>query len=127
MLAYMTADEAAEKWNISHRRVITLCQENRIPDVAKVGNMWIIPKNAVKPIDLRKDKKKLIEQHFVVTIEETVSENFDVIARDYREAIDVAIKKYRNCEFVLEPGNLIFKQLIVYNTKNEALTEWIEF
>ena len=33
MLAYMTASEAAEKWCISHRRVITLCQENRIPDV----------------------------------------------------------------------------------------------
>ena len=34
MLAYMTASEAAEKWNISHRRVLTLCKEksNRQPD-----------------------------------------------------------------------------------------------
>ena len=60
MLAYMTAGEAAEKWSISHRRVITLCQENRIPDVAMLGNMWIIPKDAVKPVDgrtIRYDKK----------------------------------------------------------------------
>ena len=42
MLAYMTANDAAEKWGISHRRVITLCNENRIPDVAMLGNMWII-------------------------------------------------------------------------------------
>ena len=88
MLAYMTAGEAAEKWNISHRRVITLCQENRIPNVARLGKMWIIPKNAIKPTDLRKDRKKSIEKHFIITIEETVSEDFDVTAKDYYEAID---------------------------------------
>ena len=53
MLAYMTANEAAEKWNISHRRVLTLCKENRITDVAMLGNMWIIPINAQKPDDAR--------------------------------------------------------------------------
>lgn len=53
MLAYMTANEAAEKWNISHRRVLTLCKENRISDIAMLGNMWIIPINAQKPEDAR--------------------------------------------------------------------------
>lgn len=53
MLAYMTASEAAEKWNISHRRVLTLCKENRIPDIAMLGNMWIIPIDAKKPEDAR--------------------------------------------------------------------------
>ena len=48
-IQYMTAKEAADKWNISHRRVITLCQQNRIPNTAMLGNMWIIPKNAQKP------------------------------------------------------------------------------
>ena len=53
MLEYMTANEAAEKWNISHRRVLTLCRENRIADVAMLGNMWIIPIDAQKPEDAR--------------------------------------------------------------------------
>ncbi len=53
MLAYMTANEAAEKWNISHRRVLTLCKENRIADVAMLGNMWIIPIDSKKPQDAR--------------------------------------------------------------------------
>ena len=53
MLAYMTASEAAEKWNISHRRVLTLCKENRIANVATLGNMWIIPIDAKKPEDAR--------------------------------------------------------------------------
>ncbi len=53
MLAYMTASEAAEKWNISHRRVLTLCKEKRIANVATLGNMWIIPIDAQKPEDAR--------------------------------------------------------------------------
>lgn len=53
VLAYMTASEAAEKWNISHRRVLTLCKQNRITNVATLGNMWIIPIDAKKPEDAR--------------------------------------------------------------------------
>ena len=56
MLQYITAREAAEKWKISQRRVSLLCGENRIPNVAMIGNMWIIPRNAEKPEDARKSK-----------------------------------------------------------------------
>ena len=53
MLSYISAKEAAEKWNISQRRVSVLCSENRINGAMMVGNMWIIPSNAEKPIDKR--------------------------------------------------------------------------
>ncbi len=53
MLDYITANEAAKKWGISHRRVIKLCGENRIENAAMLGNMWIIPANAEKPADGR--------------------------------------------------------------------------
>ena len=53
MLAYVTANDAAEKWKISHRRVLALCKENRIPNVAMLGNMWLIPSDAQKPADAR--------------------------------------------------------------------------
>ena len=53
MLSYMSAKEAAEKWNISQRRVAILCKENRIEGAMMVGNMWIIPIGAEKPIDKR--------------------------------------------------------------------------
>ena len=59
MLQYITAREAAEKWNISQRRVSILCAENRIPDVAMIGNMWISPRNAEKPIDRRKKEYRI--------------------------------------------------------------------
>lgn len=56
-MKYMSAPQAAEKWGISERRVQILCSENRIPDVSKLGYMWLIPKDAEKPIDKRKRPK----------------------------------------------------------------------
>lgn len=49
----MSAKEAAIKWGISQRRVAILCAENRIAEATMVGNMWIIPCNAEKPVDAR--------------------------------------------------------------------------
>lgn len=57
MLEYISAPEAAKKWGISERRVQKLCEENRIPGVAKFSRMWLIPKDAEKPADGRKKKK----------------------------------------------------------------------
>ena len=52
-MEYMSAREAADKWGISQRRVAVLCSENRIDNATMVGNMWIIPTAAQKPIDAR--------------------------------------------------------------------------
>ena len=52
-MEFMSAREAAHKWGISQRRVAVLCSENRIAEATMVGNMWIIPGNAEKPIDAR--------------------------------------------------------------------------
>lgn len=52
-MEFISAKEAADKWNISQRRVAVLCSENRIVNATMVGNMWIIPANAEKPIDAR--------------------------------------------------------------------------
>ena len=46
---YMTAEEAALKWNVSKRRVQVLCSEGRINAAVKHGNTWCIPKSATKP------------------------------------------------------------------------------
>ena len=51
---YMTASQAAEKWNISQRRVQILCAQNRIAGVFKLGDNWAIPEGAPKPQDKRK-------------------------------------------------------------------------
>ena len=54
MFNYMTAQEAAEKWNVSLRWVQRLCKENRIDGIINVNRVWPIPKDAKKPADARK-------------------------------------------------------------------------
>ena len=58
MLEVISVPEAAKKWSISERRVQKLCEENRIPGVAKFSRMWLIPKDAEKPADGRLRNKK---------------------------------------------------------------------
>ena len=61
-MEYMSAREAADKWGISQRRVAVLCSENRINHATMVGNMWIIPVSAEKPIDARSIRYKKKEE-----------------------------------------------------------------
>ncbi|OBR93506.1 helix-turn-helix domain protein [Clostridium ragsdalei P11] len=58
---YISTPEAAKKWDISERRVQKLCEENRIPGVSKLGYMWLIPKDAEKPIDGRTERGKELQ------------------------------------------------------------------
>lgn len=128
MTGFMTASEAAEKWNISHRRVITLCNEQRIKGVGMLGNMWIIPVDATKPADGRCKRKPINkERHFTVTIEETVSEDFDVVSDNVENALKIAIKKYKQGDLTLVPGNLTDKQIMVYDEQNDVYTDWVNF
>lgn len=49
MNSFITAEQAANKWGLSTRRVQVLCSESRIPGATKHGNVWFIPEDAVKP------------------------------------------------------------------------------
>lgn len=46
MLDYMTAQEAAGKWNVSLRWVQRSCNEKRIKGVLNINWIWLIPQNA---------------------------------------------------------------------------------
>ena len=63
---------------------------------------------------------------FTITIEETVSEDFEVEAEDAGQAMQIAEEKYDKGEFVLTPGNLVCKQMAITKPDNEV-TEWTEF
>ena len=57
MFEYMTAQEAAKKWNVSLRWVQRLCKENRIEGVMNINRVWLIPKDTEKPVDRRRKVK----------------------------------------------------------------------
>lgn len=66
---YMSVKQAAEKWNMTPRRVQVLCNENRIDGAQRVGNVWTIPENAQKPDDARKkvmSKKKVVNANVMI-------------------------------------------------------------
>lgn len=56
-MKYITASQAAKKWNISQRRVQILCAQDRIEGVFKLGENWAIPIEANKPDDSRRKRK----------------------------------------------------------------------
>ena len=61
MFNYMTAQEAAEKWNVSLWWVQRLCKENRIEGILNINRVWLIPKDVKKPADKRRKSEKLIK------------------------------------------------------------------
>ncbi len=59
MFEYMTAQEAAEKWNVSLRWVQRLCKENRIEGILNINRVWLIPKETDKPVNGRRKNVKV--------------------------------------------------------------------
>jgi len=71
-MEYVTPKDKAVEWGISQRRVEILCESGRILGASRLGRVWAIPKQAVKPLDekLRKANK----------------ENWNVLSNDYQRA-----------------------------------------
>lgn len=55
---YMTIKEASEKWGVSARQINYYCVDGRIPGALKMATLWLIPKDAKKPIDGRTKQGK---------------------------------------------------------------------
>ena len=60
-MEYITTVEMSKKWNITSRRIGVLCSEGRIEGVIKKGKTWLIPADAVKPVDQRIKSGKYIK------------------------------------------------------------------
>lgn len=115
MIQYMSAREAAKKWNISQRRVSILCSEYRIPDVAMLGNMWIIPRNAEKPVDARMKRNAVTEKgnaHPFVKWAGGKGQLLDVLKANLPDGMGTTITKY--AEPFVGGGALLFALLNEY-------------
>ena len=55
---YMTLKEASEKWGVSSRQINYYGTDGRIPGAVKMATIWLIPKDAEKPVDGRTKKGK---------------------------------------------------------------------
>lgn len=64
-MEYMRVAQAAEQWGISDRRVRILCQQGKIEGVIQKGRSYLIPCNAVKPIDGRTLRHKAVSEQYL--------------------------------------------------------------
>ena len=55
---YMILKEASAKWGVTPRWINYFCSGGRIPGPVKMAGVWLIPKNAEKPIDGRTKQGK---------------------------------------------------------------------
>ena len=62
-LNFMSARQAAEKWNITDRHVQSLCSQGKIKEATRLGREWLIPKDAPRPIDGRTKSAKQAKQN----------------------------------------------------------------
>lgn len=96
-MKYISAKDAGVKWNISQRRVAILCSEKRIDGATMVGNMWLIPDNAKKPIDgrsLRTMKKETMRVKPFLKWAGGKGQLLCNIRKMYPEDMGINIKKY---------------------------------
>ena len=59
---YIDVKSAAKQWNLSERRITTLCRNGRIEGAKKENGIWLIPDHVSKPIDGRKNKSITIQK-----------------------------------------------------------------
>jgi len=52
-MEYLKIDEIAKKWGLGVRRVQLLCAGGKIEGAVRFGRDWMIPRDAVKPVDGR--------------------------------------------------------------------------
>ena len=60
-MKYLSVSEVAKKWNLNERRVRVLIQEKRIEGVKLEGHKYLIPENAIKPLDRRYKGQRCFE------------------------------------------------------------------
>lgn len=50
---FVTVKDMAKRWGVTVRTVQTMCSEGKIEGATKFGDIWAIPRDAVKPTDSR--------------------------------------------------------------------------
>ena len=61
---------------------------------------------------------------FIITIEEMFANEFEVLAENSFDALDIAEQKYREGEFIVKRRQPRFKQVA---SVGDEPTEWMEF
>lgn len=137
-MEYLSIHEISKKWDMKERKITAYARENRIPGARKIGKEWMIPSNAIKPLDKRTKEyeklkleipnKKLLYSNF--NGEERVFKAF--LDKYKKEPMYVTFTPYRICPLGAHvdhnlgkiTGFAIDKGIhIAYNVKHNGIIE----
>lgn len=63
---------------------------------------------------------------YIITIEEIIDEDFEIVADNAKQAMRIAEDKYKLGEFVLKNNNVSFRQMAIRKHDSD-ITDWFEF
>lgn len=98
-MEYITVKEAANRWDISDRRVRILCSEGMIEGVIKQGASYRIPSDAIKPIDGRSFRGKEIPEKYKALFSRIDAKKQELVTR--RPLTQGELKRLKD-EFLLD-------------------------
>ena len=79
-MEYLSVRDMSEKWNMKERKLTAFCRDNRIAGAKKIGKEWMIPSDALKPLDKRTKE----------------FENFQLEIEDYKTTISYSKENSEN-------------------------------
>ena len=97
-MEYLKVSDISEKWNIKERKITDLCREGRIAGAKKIGKNWLIPSDAIKPLDKR--TKEYENRDVDITKAEVESAKKVIIAfkeKHNKEPMYTSFTPYRIC------------------------------
>lgn len=60
---YKTISEISKEWKLKPRTIQIMCAKGKLEGATKAGNVWLIPNNTEKPVDLRIKSGKYIKDN----------------------------------------------------------------
>lgn len=91
-MEYLTSEEIAQRWDISSRRVTTLCKNGRIDGAIRKGGIWLIPDDAQKPESMKRGRKA----DRVVAVKSDLHISRDVNENEYDKDFEMIENKWKH-------------------------------
>ena len=134
-MEYISIHDMSNKWNIKERKLTALCRDNRIAGARKMGKTWLIPSDALKPLDKRTKEYNEIINSDSINYSESNGEEKVVkafIDKYHKEPMYTTFTPYRICPLGAHvdhnlgyiTGFAIDKGIhIAYNIKQNGIVE----
>lgn len=146
-MGYLTAKQLSDKWGITERRILKLCNENRIDGATKSGMVWLIPEDTMKPSDKRSKISKYIKTQkrvMIININNEIGYNLISLLKkegyiidgtyikdtkinmNKLENVNIFKMEYDNNSLLLEQTSKYYDALIIINIEDITKEELIK-